>query len=340
MAKRICAMAVSLVGTLVSTGAFAADHGDTPTINGVSRHDVNLTDLYVFYAGDSNQRIVFATEYNDTIPKTATKVQSAPDLTLDLYIDRHSGADMSIQKDTTIYGGDIPDPAGISADVDFHVTFAADGTPTMTASGLTGGASLSDCAAFFGPRSDPFIRGPRVGRNVLAWVLDCPKGVVVQDAPDGKILAWATSNAPGETHQIADRAGRALRSMFKENSVFNFYANPASDFTIVGNAHPDVTICDTTGPAAYPNCRSLFDDVVHIVADPRLLVNNFPNITTPWAAPLATFPYLAPPQAPMATAGYFINVNGGSTDPGTGDSFPDTANDSDMDWDDWNSANQ
>src|SRR5262249_14374686 len=155
---------------------------------------------------------------------------------------------------------------------------------------------------------------PRNGRNVASVVLNMPLHLIAH-SNHPTILVWATAQAPGETGQIADRAGRALRSMFPESQEVNNYINPASDFTL--GLVPDVVIFDTPRPAAYPNGRALADDVVHYVCDRRLLANNGPGgsadacpasagPTTNDLPFLSTFPYLAPPHGAPDT-GYFIN---------------------------------
>jgi hypothetical protein len=263
-------------------------------------------------------------------------------------VDTHSSVDFSNASDMATYGGTITDPAGIAPDVSFTLTFDANGVPTLQADGLNDADhSLEDVAAFVGLRDDPFIRTPRRGRNVLSLVLDMPLHLIAHGAAP-TILVWAVAQVPGETHQIADRAGRALRSMLPQFAAFNQYINPASDFTVLDFANPDVVICNTLQPAVYPNCRGLTDDVVHSVCPAGVLANNGPNgtqdncthpigDTTNDKPFLSTFPYLAPPWPPATDTGYYINVHGASTDPGSSGSHPDDPDACDQE--DWDAGN-
>jgi hypothetical protein len=297
----------------IGSGAFAADHDDTPTLKGMPRHDARVTDLDVFtreHAGPGRSAhlrryLVLALSTNPTIPDTAATYTFPSDLQLRIMIDRHSKVDFTVDPvATATFGGTIVDPAGIDADVVFTITFDASGAPQLETTGLDEDARIT---LFAGLRDDPFIRAPRQGRNVASIVIELPLQQVAGGAAHRTLLVWAMSSVPGPTGPVGDLGGRALRSQFAENMPLNDYANPADHYTVL-HMTPDVVIFDTRRPAAFPNGHELTDDVVDLVGDPRILATDCPvpgdplrcNPTTNDVPFLTTFPYLAPPQASAA----------------------------------------
>lgn len=160
---------------------------------------------------------------------------------------------------------------------------------------------------FVGLRDDPFIRGPRQGRNIGVIAFELPLDEI---SPQRKpILVWATSEVPGPSGAIGDLGARALRSQLAPNLDLNLYSEPADHYTELG-VIPDVVIFDPRRPAAFPNGRELTDDVVDLVGDEGVLATDCPTpgdpvLCNPSANDLAfltEFPYLAAPQGAAAGA--------------------------------------
>jgi hypothetical protein len=264
-----------------------SDHGDTPLQGGVARPDANLTDLHAFVRGSE---LVLAVCTNQAIPPGVTQYLFPSDLTLRIHIDNDSEVSFNDPTANALYGGTIPDPAQIHQDITFRITFHGSGQPALHTSGLPGGSQ--GIQLFAGLRDDPFIRGPRIGRNVAAVVITLPLSRILNG--QSTLLLWATSDVPGISGPFCDLAGRSLRSMFPEGAVMNTLT-PAQQFKKWGLI-PDVMIYDTSRPAAFPNGRELADDVVDIVGDPRVLMNDFPFPSANDVPFLSVFPYLAPPH--------------------------------------------
>ena len=145
---------------------------------------------------------------------------------------------------------------------------------------------------FAGLRDDPFIRGPRIGRNIAALVISTNLNRVVRG--HRPLLLWATSSISGRPEPFQDLAGRSLRSMFVENDFMN--TEPPRDHWRLHGVVPDVMIYDTSFPASFPNGRELADDVVDLVGHAGTLANDAPFPSANDVPFLADFPYLAPPQ--------------------------------------------
>ena len=318
------ALAIALAGPPT---ARAADHDDTPALKTASRHEARITDLHVFTRtrpgpgrrSHPRHSLVLALSTNPMIAPTTASYVFPSDLTLEVLIDHHSRVDFGVDPAATaIFGGTIIDPARIAADVRFTITFDASGTPRLRTAGLDDDVPI---ALFAGLRDDPFIRGPRQGRNVASIVIEVPLQAVTRGRHT-TLLAWATSSVPGMQGPIGDLGGRALRSQFVENLLLNDHPNPAEHFSVLG-LRPDVVIFDTARPAAFPNGRDLTDDVVNLVGDPRILMTDCPLPGDPVSCSpstndrpfLATFPYLALPQAAAAgNAGVLLHFGGDHDD--------------------------
>ena len=143
---------------------------------------------------------------------------------------------------------------------------------------------------FVGLRDDPFIRRPRIGRNVPSIVLEVPLSEILGD--QDTLLIWATAKVPDIKGRFQDLVGRALRSQFLENDLLNTL-HPKHHTKFLG-VPPDVVIFDTSLLAEFPNGRELIDDVVDLLGlslpgeEPSPDENDVPF--------LEEFPYLAPPQ--------------------------------------------
>jgi hypothetical protein len=269
--------------------ALASDHDDTPLLKAVGRHDGRITDLYAFTRGD---RLVLILCTNPAIPADVTQYVFPSDLTLRIAIDNHSEVRYDDPTAVATYGGTVVRPDKISEDVLFEVTFER-GTPRLATHGLPG-STHSEIRFFTGLRDDPFIRGPRIGKNVAAVVIDLPLDAVLGSTPS--LLVWASSKVPEIHGPMADLGGRALRSQFAENLALNDLP-PRLHQSQLG-VPPDVIIYDTSRAALFPNGRELFDDVVDMVGDPRILTTDAPFPSTNDVPFLSDFPYLPEPHLP------------------------------------------
>ena len=158
-------------------------------------------------------------------------------------------------------------------------------------------ASTGIEAFFAGLRDDPFIRGPRQGKNVGAIVIEMPLSTILRG--QSTILIWATVKVEEIDGAQHESVGRSLRSMFPEQQELNKMA-PREQLERMG-MRPDVIIYDTSRPASYPNGRALTDDVVDLAcalsAECRVANNDAPNPTANDKPFEAAFPYLALPHA-------------------------------------------
>jgi len=312
--KRWSPLIVPLVSVFLAVAgvARAADHDDTPAMKAAPRHEARVTDLHVFTpetAGPGKdprqESLVISVSTNPAIPTTAATYSFPSDLTLSIFIDRHSRVDFkSDPVATATYGGTIVEPSEIEADIELAITFDAAGMPQLERSGLDEDVTIS---LFAGLRDDPFIRGPRRGRNVASVVLEMPLKAIRHGKHRHTLLVWAMSSVPGLSGSMTDLGARALRSQFAENMLLNDYVEPADHAAVLGMV-PDVVIFDTKHPAAFPNGRELTDDVVDLVGNASVLSTDCPTPMDPAACNptkndvpfLTTFPYLAPPQGAAA----------------------------------------
>lgn len=272
----------------LENAAVLSDHGDTPLLNSNGRSDAKISDLHCFTRGGN---IVIAVCLNTAVPPHATSYVWPNDLKVRISVDSHSQVSYSNAQNNAVYGGTITNPAGIESDTFFRVSFS-NNQPSLFVTGLKNGYGPSSVQMFTGLRDDPFIRGPRQGRNVAAIVLEMP--IAALTGNQDTILVWTTTKISTISLPFVDLAGRSLRSMFPENDFMNTTA-PSAHFTQFGVV-PDVMIYNTELPAAYPNGRELTDDVVDLVGDPRVTTNDAPFPSTNDLPFLATFPYLAPPH--------------------------------------------
>lgn len=296
----LLALLVSPPATHVATGVSGkngplplppADHGDTPLLASLGRPDARLTDLHVFTRGD---QLVIAVCSNPAVPPGLTSYLWSSDVTFEVHIDNsdHAKVEFDDPLDLAEFGGTITRPARIDERIVLRVRGDTAGVAQLTASGLPGPILQRDVSFFAGLRDDPFIRGPRIGRNVAAFVLELPLRRVVHG--NKPLLVWATAAIDGRPEAFQELAGRSLRSMFATSDFMN--TNTPSDQFTLFNAVPDVLIFDPRRPSTYPNGRELVDDVVDLVGEPAILATDAPFPSTNDVPFLAHFPYLAPPQ--------------------------------------------
>jgi len=265
-----------------------SDHADTSHLKALGRHDARLTDLHVFTRGD---RLVLSLCTNPTIPPGTTDYTFPEDLTLRFAIDNDSEVRFDDPMAVAQYGGTIVWPAHVHENVVFEIRFDKKGKPRLYTNGMRGSFG-KEISLFAGLRDDPFIRGPRIGKNVAAVVLELPLAAVI--GPQPTLLVWATSKIPPIPGPMSELAGRALRSQLNENMALN-EVHP-NEHTFQFGVPPDVVIFDSSRPCAYPNGRALEDDVMDLVGDPHLLEDDAPYPSANDVPFLEEFPYLAPPQ--------------------------------------------
>jgi len=265
-----------------------ADHGDSPLLVGLARHDARITDLLVFTAGDN---LVLALCTNPAIPPGMTTYRFAEDLTLRFHIDTDSPVSFADPQAVREFGGTLLDPARISEDIGLEFTFDADGRARLDLRGLPH-RDVAAIRVFTGLRDDPFIRGPRIGRNVAAVVVEMPLSLVL--GAQSTILVWATTKVPEVRGPISEHAGRALLSMFPAQDLLNT-TSPPNHFRQFGE-RPDVVIFDTSLPAGFPNGRAPQDDVVDLTNIESMMSSDSPWPSANDVPMPAEFPWLAPPQ--------------------------------------------
>jgi hypothetical protein len=269
--------------------ALASDHDDTPLLKSVGRHDARITDLFAFTRGP-NLVLIVAT--NPAIPVGVSQYLFPDDLSISIFIDNHAHVDFSDPVAVATYGGTVRRPERIRERVVFTVTFVG-GVAHLTTRGLECHEREHRAARMFtGLRDDPFIRGPRIGRDVAAVVIEVPLEDVAHE--HHPLLVWAATKVPEVDGDIADLGGRALRSQFAENLALNDL-HPSLHQSQLG-IPPDVIILDPSRLIAFPNGRELADDVVDLVGDARVLGNDAPFPSQNDVPFLAAFPYLAPPH--------------------------------------------
>jgi len=184
----------------------ASDHSDVPSINGFDRQDANITDLHAFTVGN---RLVLALSTNPAIPPSASTYVFPSDITYEINIDRTTEVSPS---DPDGLGGTILNPNKIHEDITFQIRFAANGQPRVSTKVRGGSPNSVPILNFFaGLRDDPFIRGPRIGRNVGSIVLEVPLAAVV--TRQSTLLIWATAAGEDADAPFQELAGRSLRSI-------------------------------------------------------------------------------------------------------------------------------
>jgi hypothetical protein len=275
--------------------ARGSDHGDTPQLISMGRHDARISDLFAF---TRNKRLVLILNTNPAIPASVTTYAWPSDLKLRIAIDNHSEISFSNPKANSTYGGSIVKPGRIREDISFDIDFP-NGTPRLKVRGIRGGAK--QVRFFAGLRDDPFIRGPQIGKNVAAVVIELPLSAVLGET-SGLIL-WGTSKVGDVNGPIVEMVGRSLRSQLPENLALN-PLHPRYHRSKLGMV-PDVMIYNTSARAEIPNGRELTDDVIDFVAaiDPGPGAQNVLNTDAPFPSAndkpfLPTFPYLAEPHLP------------------------------------------
>src|SRR5262245_13969663 len=245
--------------------ASAADHMDMPTSVGggvLARPEAQITDFYSFIAGT---KLVLVMNVNPFLDPEVQTYKFPTDVTYKFNVDLNSAVTVGTDVTSKEFGGVIANPAGISEDLVFQVTFDANNKPKLRVTG-------SDSArcdlirlrtrVFTGLRAETFIFAPFVRNNVGSIILEVPAIAVVQR--QSKLLLWATTTLDLPGGPFTELGGRALRSQFGPFTGLN--ALHPSQHVAAGFVRPDVVILDTSKHTIFPNGRALADDVVDIAA--------------------------------------------------------------------------
>lgn len=266
--------------------AKSSDHDDSPLRQMEARQDANITDMYAFVRG-SDLVVILST--NPRIPPTASDYTFPTDVEFAINID----TDAPLAPDGTLL-----DKNAVEEDVVIRIRFTPDGTAD-----IKGPFSMF----YAGLRDDPFIRGPRMGRNTACIVVQTPLKAILKE--QSTVLIWATAKVDGLGGPFQDIFGAPFLSQF--NRSLNV-VHPRDHFREFGFG-PDVMVLDTSRPSGFPNGRLLTDDVVDMVnqmltTDPQKMPISPKDFTerimkTDWPYPSVNdlpfspdFPYLAPPH--------------------------------------------
>jgi hypothetical protein len=302
---RTVAVTVTLLCAITPHG-FASDHADIPAVGdpALARPDLNWTDLHVFTVDEGGEpQLVLVASIDATVPVGFRgNYIFATDATVRFIIDN--------QAERNVPGGVLHD---VIDDLSFDVTFAtvtgaegARSVPTVVARRFGDDADAEKnpgwVRVFAGAADDPFIRGPRQGRNVAAIVLQMP---LARALPAGEdvLRVWGTTEWPRKKGDQVELNGRALRSM-QERSLNTQHPS-------VHAFEPDVVTLDVTQPVVFPNGRLLTDDVVDVVPELGLrgqdvrssdgcgnvALGTYTNCVTANENPFSpVFPYVLPPN--------------------------------------------
>lgn len=195
--------------------AMGADHSDTSLHIEEGRNDARITDLYAFTRGEN---LVLILAVDPTVPEGETTYKFPTDVEYRINIDNDS--EVTAQ-------GIILNKDDIREDIVISIRFKDDGTAVINGDNKFGSIFsipflvLFSCASsddvdivdaitnfFAGPRDDPFIRGPRIGKNVAAIVLEIPIDAVVKN--NNPLLIWSTTNVDSFPGDFQERAGGPL----------------------------------------------------------------------------------------------------------------------------------
>ncbi len=267
-------MVLFSLSLLLASRAKSSDHSDTTLLIDAGRNDARITDMYVFTKGSD---LVLILCIDPTVPAGATNYTFPSDVEYAFNIDN----DAEVNPDRTIL-----DTSNIHEDISIKIRFKKDGTADYNRD------YVSDF--FAGPRDDPFIRGPRIGKNVAAIVVEVPLHAVLKDS--NTLIIWATAKVDGFPGKFQERFGGPFISQVIPglNTI-----HPKDDVKKLGLLQPDVTIIDTTVPSGFPNGRLLEDDVVDLVCPgfcDDVIATDAPFPDANDVEFLAEFPYLAEPH--------------------------------------------
>ncbi len=313
---------------LVAAAAGASDHADPITLSNL---DAGLTGLFVFPEGDD---LVFILTLHRGL--TSTPPYDLEKFEYAIHIDHHSRVMFGNDSELARYGGSIPNPEGISADVSLRFRLDEKGDLTEgypRYEGISGaGAKVAS-----GVYDDPFIFPRFFGTNVIAMAVALPRSAI----PSGSMLVWATTTKAGKGEQI-DLVGRSNRTQLGRLDFLNTlppdehvaavekrlaggnrvqkvlahlmehlmpvsalqglyqYVLQVRDYDVF----PDVLIYSDSRAPGFPNGRRLEDDVAGltcaqgdcVLQEVAFIEGGWPRKTVNDKPFAAEFPYLAPPH--------------------------------------------
>lgn len=279
----------------------ASDHSDTLLHIEQGRNDARITDLYAF---TKDENLILILNIDPSVPDGALTYEFPTDVEYVINIDNDSEVSSE---------GEVLNKNNVDEDIVISIRFDEQGNAKINNEELSFSSILAipflvlfSCSSddeikiedaitnfFAGPRDDPFIRGPRIGRNIAAIVIEIPVETVVKN--NNPLLIWATTSVDEFEGAFQERAGGPFASML--NELLNFI-HPREDFEELG-INTDVLVLDTTKPSGFPNGRVLEDDVVDLVCPgfcDNILNNDDPFPSQNDVPFLDEFPFLAPPN--------------------------------------------
>lgn len=313
-----------LFALLAPSAPRASDHADPLNL---TDPNANITGLFIF-PKDDQYVLIFNVRRSLTNPKpyelSAYEYVVSIDLTTPVTFDS--------AEDRARYGGTIPVPENLHADVSIKVRLNDD--TSLKSIAYTGLKNTDRIRTYTGVRDDPFIFPRFFGKNVISMAMSIPKNAF----PDGQqdFILWGTTFVNGK---VSDRVGRSVRSQLPRFPILNLFEpkdqveklTKAKNFLdktynyLDGNKEwwsqalggllqftfqlrkydlaPDVMIFTTRFPPVYPNGRQLADDVNAIqcttgdclLQELSFVEGGWPRAVVNDRKFLPDFPYLAEP---------------------------------------------
>lgn len=259
-----------------SLSILASDHGEG-----------HIGDTYFFKKG--NNLVLVMTILSDD--DEHHQFGFTDDINYKFYLDRNAEVLMNDPEAIKRYGGTILYPEKIKEDIMIEISFSDEGSSKIVST--TGLYPNGEIKIFSGLRDDPFIRSGLEKKNIMAIVVEVPMRAVLGPKDSPTILCWASTNLKNKNDQLHDHGGHPYRSqqLKKLNGL-----HPSLHKQKL-KVEPDVFIYDTQKATAFPNGRTLEDDVVDLLPDD--IVTGKPPFPTENDVPfLKIFPYLAPSYPP------------------------------------------
>ncbi len=248
----------ALIACLILTAGpiLAADHVDLPQDalgDTLERPDASISDFWAFTADD---KLVLIMGLHPFLAGDVTHYQFPTDVTYAFHVDIDSAVTIDSSTISNEFGGVIASPGDVAEDVTLEVTFNGPAGPHLSVTG----ASAAGTRVWAGLRAEAFIFAPFARNNIAGIVVEVPLANVA--GGQDELLLWATASVDVPGGVYTELGGRALRSQFFVD------LNPLhpSDHAAAGFSPPDVVILDTSAPSAFPNGRTLRDNVNAIAA--------------------------------------------------------------------------
>lgn len=316
---------------LLPMTAAASDHADPISLETPGHPGGRISGLFAF---PKDGRLVLVLNVRPGLDPAETPPYGLEAFTYRLRIDLHSRVRFDCEEDRARYGGTVPAPEEIAADVEIGLRLNDDATE-REAERRVSGIDPGTLRVWTGVRDDPFILPRFERKNVVAMVLSIPFDAFPGGRDDLLIWAVTTRKKWGREVQI-DHVGRANRTMLPRFNWLN-EVPPGEHVRQIRehrddpdlldqiamqvlrplkalrpyDAAPDVMIFTRRPeiPPGFPNGRSLDDDVAALTCqmgdcllweDSHIFESRYqwPRRTTndkPW---LDGFPYLGEPWTP------------------------------------------